>query len=153
MLTSIEKVRAMITGRCECGTVKYQVQGELADFCHCHCSICRKISGAAFVTWGGIARAEFSYVSGEDNVGSYSFSDRADSRFCKTCSSTILVDFKPEADMLYITLGTVDGNIDCPDGFHQFAGSKAPWYEISDNLPQYDGWSPEDAASIDEHAK
>jgi hypothetical protein len=105
------------------------------------------------VTWGGIARAEFSYESGEDNVGSYSFSDRADSRFCKTCSSTILVDFKPEADMLYITLGTVDGNIDCPDGFHQFVGSKAPWYEISDNLPQYDGWSPEDAASIDEHAK
>ena len=143
----------MITGRCECGKVKYQVQGELADYCHCHCSVCRRIHGAAFVTWGGIARAEFSYVSGEDNVGSYAFSDRADSLFCKTCSSTILVDFKPEADMLYITLGTVDGNIDCPDGFHQFAGSKAPWYEISDNLPQYDGWSPEDAASIDEHAK
>ena len=143
----------MITGGCECGTVKYRVQGKLADFCHCHCSICRKISGAAFVTWGGIERAEFSYESGEDNVGSYSFSDRADSRFCKTCSSTILVDFKPEADMLYITLGTVDGDIECPDGFHQFAGSKAPWYEICDDLPQHAEWSPEDAESIDEYAK
>jgi len=96
------------------------------------------------VTWGGIARAEFSYVSGEDNVGSYSFSDRADSRFCKTCSSTILVDFKPEADMLYITLGTVDGEVKCPPGFHQFVGSKALWFEISDDLPQHDGWPDEE---------
>jgi len=135
----------MITGRCQCGTVKYQVQGELKDFSHCHCSICRKIAGAAFVTWGGVARDEFSYESGADNVGIYSFSEKADSLFCKTCSSTILVDFKPEADMLYITLGTVDGDIDCPDGFHEFVGSKAPWYEICDDLPQYDNQPPEDA--------
>jgi len=51
-----------------------------------------------------------------------------------------LVDFKPEEHMLYITLGTVDGDIDCPAGFHQFAGSKAPWFEITDDLPQHDGW-------------
>jgi hypothetical protein len=140
----------MITGRCECATVKYQVLGELKEYCHCHCSICRRISGAAFVTWGGIARDEFSYVSGEDNVRSYSFSERADSLSCKTCSSTILVDFKPEADMLYITLGTVDGDVDCPDGFHQYVGSKAPWYEICDDLPQHDEWSPEDAASLEQ---
>jgi len=139
----------MIAGRCECAKVQYQVQGELKEFCHCHCSICRRISGAAFVTWGGIARDEFNYVSGEDNVRSYSFSERADSLSCKTCSSTILVDFKPEADMLYITLGTVDGDVDCPDGFHQYVGSKAPWYEICDDLPQYDEWSPEDAASLE----
>ncbi len=143
------EVSAVITGRCECATVKYQVQGELKDYCHCHCSICRRIHGAAFVTWGGIARDEFSYVSGEDNVRSYSFSERADSLSCKTCSSTILVDFKPEADMLYITLGTVDGDIDLPDGLHQFVGSKAPWYEICDVLPQHDEWSPEDAASLE----
>ena len=56
-----------------------------------------------------------------------------------------LVDFKLETDMLYITLGTVDGDVRCPPGFHQFAGSKAPWFEITDDLPQYDGWSDQDA--------
>ena len=140
----------VITGRCQCGQVKDQVQGELKDFSHCHCSICRRIHGAAFVTWGGIARDEFSYVSGEDNVRRYSFSEQADSLSCKTCSSTILVDSKTEADMLYITLGTVDGDIDCPDGFHENVGSKAPWYKICDDLPQYDEWSPEDVASLEQ---
>ncbi len=130
----------MITGKCACGAVQYQVRGKLKDYCHCHCSICRKIHGAAFATWGGVSRDELSYLSGEENLSTYSFSENADSIFCKICSSTLLVDYKPETHMLYITLGTVDGAITCPPGFHQFVGSKAPWFEITDSLPQYHEW-------------
>ncbi len=135
----------MITGRCECGKVQYQVLGEITDYSHCHCSICRRIHGAAFVSWGGVARDKFAYVSGEDNLRTYSFSENADSLFCENCSSTILVDYKPEAHMLYITMGTVDGDVDCPSAYHAFVGSKAPWFEITDDLPQHDGW-PDDPA-------
>lgn len=134
----------MIEGRCECGSVQYEVDGELVDFCHCHCSVCRKLHGAAFVTWGGIKRDEFTYTSGENNLKTYAFSENADSLFCADCGSRLLVDFKPETHMLYITLGTVLGDVDCPPAFHQFVGSKAPWFEISDDLPQYDEW-PEEA--------
>ncbi len=137
---SLYEENIVITGRCECATVKYQVSGDIVDFCHCHCSICRRIHGAAFATWGGVARDDFAFISGEDKLRTYAFSERSDSIFCSTCSSTVLVDFKAEADMLYITLGTVDGDVECPDGYHQFAGSKAPWYEITDDLPQHDGW-------------
>ena len=133
----------MINGQCACAKVQYEIRGELKDFCHCHCSICRKIHGAAFASWGGIARDKFSFVAGEDSIGSYAFSENSDSKFCSHCSSTILVDYKPEADMLYIALGTVDGDVKCPPGFHQFVGSKAPWFEICDELPQYDEW-PDD---------
>lgn len=129
----------MITGRCECGKVQYKVAGDITDFCHCHCSICRRLHGAAFATWGGVSRDEFSYISGEDNLKSYSFSENSDSIFCDHCGSRILVDYKPDADMLYITMGTVDGDVSCPPGYHQFVGSKAPWFEISDDLPQHDG--------------
>ena len=133
----------MITGGCECGLVKYEVLGDLVDFCHCHCSICRRLYGAAFVTWGGVSRADLSYISGEANLKSYSFSEKADSIFCDTCGSRILVAFKPQTDMLYITLGGLDGDFVCPPGFHQFVGSKAPWFEITDDLPQHDAWPDE----------
>ena len=133
----------MITGGCQCGNVRYQVNGELKDFCHCHCSICRRIHGAAFATWGGVSRDEFRYVKGENNLKIYSFSENADSIFCDNCGSTVLVDFKPELDMLYITAGTVDGDLNCPPCFHQIVGSKAPWFEITDDFPQHDTW-PED---------
>jgi len=135
----------MITGRCQCAAVCYEVSGDLVEFSHCHCSICRRIHSAPFVTWGGVLRDEFTVTAGEDNLAVYAFSDRADSVFCKTCSSTVFVDFKTEPDRLYITLGTVDGDIDCPDGFHIFVRNKAPWYEIGDDLPRHDGWNEEPA--------
>ena len=133
----------MIMGRCECKRVQYEVKGELKEFCHCHCSICQRLHGAAFATWGGIARDEFTYKSGEKDLKKYAFSENADSIFCSNCGSTVLVDYKPEADMLYITLGTVIGDVACPPGFHQFVSSKAPWFEICDELPQYDEWPDE----------
>jgi hypothetical protein len=133
----------MIKGRCECNRVTYEVRGELKDFCHCHCSICQRIHGAAFVTWGGIARNEFTFKSGESHLKRYAFSERADSIFCGECGSTMLADFKTEDDMLYIALGTVVGDVKFPPGFHQFVDSKVPWYEIRDELPQYDEWPVE----------
>ena len=134
----------MITGRCECAKVNYEADCEITDFCHCHCSICRRLHGAAFASWGGIARDRFSYSSGKDDLKIYSFSKNADSIFCDHCGSTLLLDFKPEPHMLYIALGTVNGDVKCPDGYHQFVGSKAPWFEIHDALPQYEGWPDED---------
>lgn len=133
----------MITGRCQCGEVRYRVRGELKEFCHCHCSICRRLHGAAFVSWGGVARDEFVFQSGQEMLRGYSYSKNSDSFFCTVCGSGLLVDFKPEPHRLYIALGTVDGDVACPDGFHQFVGSKAPWHEICDDLPQYEEW-PDD---------
>ncbi|MEO2172827.1 MAG: GFA family protein [bacterium] len=130
----------MITGRCECGKVQYQTVGELVDFCHCHCSICRRLHGAAFVSWGGVKRDQFSYLSGESELKSYAFSENADSLFCSHCGSTLLVDYKPDADMLYLVMGAVNEDVECPKGFHQFVGSKASWVEVNDELPQFDEW-------------
>ncbi|MDE0987966.1 MAG: hypothetical protein OSA83_01930 [Pseudomonadales bacterium] len=53
------------------------------------------------------------------------------------------MDFKPDADMLYIAFGSADGEIDCPAGFHQFVASKASWFDIHDELPQHDEWPDE----------
>jgi hypothetical protein len=131
----------MIIGQCDCSAVQYEVRGGIEKYCHCHCSICRKIHGAAFVTWGAVARGAFRWAVGDDILGHYSYSERSESVFCKNCSSTLLVDFQTEPHRLYITLGTVDGDVDLPEGYHQFVGSKAPWFEISDDLPKHDGWA------------
>ena len=134
----------MIKGSCECAKVRYQIDGELTDYSHCHCSKCRKLHGAAFASWGGVQRADFTYICGEDKVKKYAFSENSGSVFCGHCGSRLLVESGSEPDMLYITMGTVDGSVVCPPGFHEYVGSKAPWYEICDDLPQFDEWSPED---------
>ena len=130
----------MITGRCECGEVSYEVDAEISDFSHCHCSQCRRLHGAAFASFGGVSRDKFKYLSGQSALRIYASSDTSDRVSCSVCGSQILVDYKPEPDTLYIAMGTVDGAPDCPTGYHQFVGSKAPWYEISDGLAQHDTW-------------
>ena len=134
----------MINGRCQCAVIQYQGSGARTDYCHCHCSICRRLHGAAFASWGGVLRDEFSYVSGEEKLRSYPFSENSDSLYCESCGSRVLVDFKAEPHMLYLAMGTIDEDVDLPDGYHQFVGSKAPWFEITDSLPQYDEW-PDDS--------
>ncbi len=133
----------MITGKCECNRVQYQVDAAINDFSHCHCAQCRRLHGAAFASFGGVPRDKFSYLSGESDLTSYASSATSDRVFCRHCGSNILVDYKPEPDVLYITMGTVEGDPQCPRAYHQFVASKAPWYEIGDDLPQHDEWPEE----------
>jgi hypothetical protein len=130
----------MINGHCECGRIRYEVDADIEDFSHCHCSQCRRLHGAAFATFAAVSRDRFRYLSGESALKSYASSEFNDRVFCAECGSNILVDARQDPELLYICMGTVDGNPACPAGYHAYTGSKAPWYEITDDLPQYDTW-------------
>ncbi len=133
----------MIKGGCQCGKVTYEADSTISDLSHCHCSMCRKLHGAAFATFAGVAIEGFRWSAGEDTLRTYNSSEKTDRAFCGSCGSQLVVFYKPEPDLAYLTMGTVDGNPECPPVYHQFAGSKAPWHEITDGKPQHDAW-PED---------
>ncbi len=79
----------MITGQCQCTTVRYQVSGDLEEFTHCHCTICRRIHSAAFTSWGGVSRGEFFFTAGAGNLGVYSLEiKRLGMKLPITCHST-----------------------------------------------------------------
>jgi hypothetical protein len=128
----------MISGHCECGRIQYEVDGTITDFSHCHCSQCRRLHGAAYATFAAVARGKFRYLSGEADLKVYASSDDNDRVFCTECGSNILVQAKSEPDVLYLCMGTVDGNPPHPPGYHAFVGSKAAWHEITDDLAQFD---------------
>ena len=136
----------MISGHCECGQVRYEADTAITDFSHCHCSQCRRLHGAAFASFAGVARDKFRYLSGKSELAVYASSVTNDRVFCSVCGSDILVDHKPDADLLYLCMGTVDGDPPRPRGYHQFVDSKAAWYEITDGLEQYSEWPPDETA-------
>jgi hypothetical protein len=128
----------MINGHCECGRVSYQADGEISDFSHCHCSQCRRLHGAAFASFAGVAKDGFSYLSGESDVKVYQSSPSHDRVFCGTCGSNIMVALDSEPEQLYLCMGTMDGNLALPPGYHIYVGSKASWHDITDDLPQFE---------------
>lgn len=129
-----------IKGSCLCGAVSYEITGSFEAIGNCHCSICRKSHGAAFVTWGIINPSQFRWTSGENLVQAYESSPARQRYFCQKCGSP-LVSAHSES-VTEVVVGTVDGDPGKRPSEHIFVGSKAPWYEITDTLPQHVAWPP-----------
>ena len=129
-----------IEGGCLCGAVRYEITGSLGDAASCQCSMCRREHGAAFGTYAGVDPANFRWASGEAFVTVYESSPGGGRCFCSKCGSTL--GAVQGGKLGWITLGTVDGDPGVRPQAHIFTGSKAPWYEITDNLPQFEAWPP-----------
>ena len=133
----------MIEGHCECKRVSFQADCEISNFSHCHCSQCRRLHGAAYATFSGVKTDKFEYLSGEEDIKIYNSSDDHERVFCANCGSNILVKVDGYPDDLYLSMSAIDGNPSLPEAYHIFVGSKAPWHEITDDLPQYDEFEPD----------
>lgn len=129
-----------IEGGCLCGAVRYEVNKPLKKAGNCHCSMCRKAHGAAFATFAVVEPGSARWTLGADAVGVYASSEKGRRCFCKHCGSQVgeLLD----GELRWITLGTVDGDPGVRPEGNMFAASRAPWYEITDGLPQFDGYPP-----------
>lgn len=125
-----------LRGSCLCGAVRYEIRGPLGAMSHCHCAMCRKAHGAAFGTYARVQRSDFVLVTGADSIRTYRSSETVTRTFCGTCGATLqwITDERPEA--LDIAIGTLDDDPGVRPGLHIFAASKAPWFEITDALPQ-----------------
>ena len=130
----------MNTGACLCGNISWSFSGESVATYNCHCAMCRKAHGAAFGTYAMIPSGEFSWTSGEGSWASYSSSPSLDRTFCPRCGSMIPNE-DPDDGFVYVTLGNHDQGPE-PES-HIFAGSKAPWHTIHDELPQFADFPPD----------
>ena len=130
-----------IQGSCLCGTVRYAVDGPFSAMLSCHCSMCRKHHGAPFATYANAALADFRWTSGEHTLGHYAASRYYTRSFCTTCGA-VAPSLMPGEGLAFVPAGTLDGDPGIRVQGHMFVGSKAPWYEITDSLPQYEAYSP-----------
>src|SRR5437867_3528795 len=133
-----------ITGGCLCGGVRFEVTGPFIRAGHCHCSRCRRHSGAAVCTQGRVRREHFRLLSGEHLIRAYGRGEGAVKAFCSVCGSSLFGGTWPEGPEVSIRLGSIDGDPGIRPQLHTFVESRAPWDEITDDLPQYPGaWSAE----------
>ena len=125
----------MITGRCLCGAVRYELEGPIALINHCHCSICRRHSGAAHGTFAHARAMGFGWLAGEDHISRFQSSPSVRRAFCRVCGAKLPLVF---ADLGHVVIpaGTLDDDPGSRPALHFYVGSKAPWYEITDALPQ-----------------
>jgi hypothetical protein len=128
-----------LTGRCECGAVRYQVADAFLYAANCHCSRCRAATGSAFKSFAGIEREQLDVTHGADELFVVGEEELNDTR-CAACGS-LLFSVVRDGKYVHVALGSlVDTPSIRPQG-HIFVGSKAPWFEITDDLPQFEEYA------------
>jgi hypothetical protein len=119
-----------------CEGVRYEVTGTLAPLGYCHCKQCQRASGSAFAANSTVAKSDLRFVAGEDLLREYESSPGRYRVFCSRCGSPVYKRVTEQPDSVRIRLGLLDGDPELRARVHVFVASKAPWYEITDSLPQ-----------------
>jgi hypothetical protein len=140
-----------LQGSCLCGGVRFEIDGPLMRFSHCHCRQCQKAHGGPFRTRARVA-ADFRFLAGEKLVSFFESTPGTHRGFCKVCGAPVLVKFDersrsartdPGAVALYgVALATLDDDPGVRPDAHAFIIDKAPWFAVTDDLPQYQARHP-----------
>ncbi|HEV2502216.1 MAG TPA: GFA family protein [Mesorhizobium sp.] len=128
-----------LNGGCFCGASRYEVEDAFVYAANCHCSGCRRATGSAFKPFAGIEREKFHLVTGEDGLLIYGDDTTGGSSHdvhCARCGS-LLYSVVRNGAFVHVPMGTlIDAPTIRPD-HHIFVGSRAPWFTITDDLPQF----------------
>jgi hypothetical protein len=126
-----------IQGGCLCHGVRFEISGKLFEASNCHCSMCRRHSGSAFLSLVGARAKDLQWLAGEDLIGRFNSSSEVVRLFCKQCGSTLGGIWPQWPSIIWVALGAMDDDPGIRPALHIFVGSKAPWFEITDALPQH----------------
>ena len=132
---------ATLTANCLCGDVALEVHGSVSQMMHCHCSMCRKLHGSAFATFGVVDPDAVRWLKGEIGVVRYQSSEQGGRYFCRRCGSAVPAP-SVRGPITFIPMGMVAEHPGAPPALHLFVASKAPWHTIVDDLAQHEDWPP-----------
>ncbi len=94
------------TGGCHCGHIRYQFSGPLHDIAHCHCSICRRVSGGIVTTWITVPTSAFEWVNG--TPAQYDSSTTGVRYFCPNCGAQLAFMTRLSPQSIDLTIATLD---------------------------------------------
>ena len=126
----------MLAGACLCRAVRYVVADEFKYAANCHCSNCRRTTGSAFKPFAGIERDKLAITDGKDEFTIYGDQANHDVH-CRRCGS-LLFSVVRDGAYVHVALGTLIDDPTIRPSRHIFVGSKAPWFTITDDLPQFE---------------
>jgi hypothetical protein len=127
------------SGGCLCGAVRFTVKFPTAFCAHCHCSMCRRNHGAAYVTWVAVPRKQLTVERGREQLERFRSSEHGTRDFCRRCGTSLFCENTQHPDRVDIPLAQMDGPIDRAPQLHAFFDSGAAWTHVGDELPRLGG--------------
>jgi hypothetical protein len=126
-----------LAGGCQCGAVRYELNGAPMHVAICHCADCRKSSGAPMVSWAMFAAGQFALTQGE--VTTFNSSGASMRSFCPTCGTGLF--FTNEVNLpgiIDVQSATLDDPDALPAQVHIQAAERIGWTQQLHDLPAFE---------------
>lgn len=136
----------MIRGSCLCGDVVFEIEGELTPIQLCHATRCRKATGSAAAPEALAPASGLRWLRGSELIRVYEAPlltkpPRYRRAFCGRCGSPLPVEIEGSGFAI-LNPGVLDDDPGTRELRHAFVEQKAPWHEIADRLPKFEGRPP-----------
>lgn len=129
------------TGGCHCGAVRYEVEGESLTHALCHCSDCRRHSGAPMIGWTMYPQESVKVTQGTPKI--YASSANGRRQFCPDCGTGLFYSNEETLPgLIDIQSATYDDPDSVPARIHIQTADRITWMEHAHELPAFDRYPP-----------
>jgi hypothetical protein len=125
----------MLHGGCFCRAIRYEAGGAPFNETSCHCSICRRTTGAAFVTWFSVTRDQFRFSRGTPTR--FQSTSQGTRSFCPDCGTQLTFEHADFGNEIDISTCSLDDPNRLPPRDHTHVSSKLGWITLADGLSEY----------------
>uniref|UniRef100_UPI0035322D7B GFA family protein n=1 Tax=Pararhizobium sp. IMCC3301 TaxID=3067904 RepID=UPI0035322D7B len=125
-----------VTGRCYCGATHIRAETLPTDISYCHCSDCRRVTGAPVAAFAAFENSKVTFLPDEGRAVTVTPGVRR--TFCESCGSPISGRFDYLPNTVYIALGLLDQADALPPELHAHASNRLVWLHIDDDLERHD---------------
>jgi hypothetical protein len=125
-----------LTGGCNCGAVRFEIDEPLVSSVYCHCTRCQRRTGTAASANARTAPGSFRLLQGADVLERWLPEGGAPKVFCRRCGSAVWSE--SPGDVYGVRLGSLDGDPGIRPQARQYVAYAASWEPIPDDgLPRY----------------
>lgn len=128
-----------LTGKCLCGAVSFEADGDVPVMANCHCTACRQSTGSAYATLMFMKEDDVN-VSGTPKTFEHS-SDAGNTmtkHFCNTCGTPLFTQNSAREGMLGLRAGLIHEHVEFTPKVNVYTSSKMNATVLDDGLPAFE---------------
>lgn len=132
-----------LKGSCLCRSVQFEIDGPIPVLMHCHCSLCRKVSGTASNAVVFLPIAKFRWISGESQTTRLDVSTstaKGERRIiiCSGCGSSLPDSY--DGKHMCVPVGLLDDPFEPKVVVNHHLADKGWTSPSSQNILHFDEW-------------
>lgn len=129
-----------LEGGCQCGNIRYALEGEPVFAAICHCTMCRRAHAAPAVGWALYPTRQVTFTKAKPKF--YASSNEGQRGFCAECGTQVSFDATFLQDLIDIPIGSLDDPNAIKPTLHFWYSQHLDWVEFADDLPRHAEFPP-----------